>query len=171
MKTTLSALSHSVTGVLLGLILFPLVAFAEAEVNIVDGAAVHGYDVVAYFTEGKPVEGSGDYTASHDGAEYRFASAENRDLFAADPDAYAPQYGGYCAFGTAMGRKFDGDPNAWYIADNKLYLNVNKKVQERWLTDVPGFVKGADNNWPIIQALSDASLESNPPEGLTEGAL
>ena len=171
MKNILSVISRSFVGALLGLALLPLSALAEAEVNVVDGAAVHGYDVVAYFTEGKPVEGSGDYTASHNGAEYRFASAENRDLFESNPEGYAPQYGGYCAFGTAMGRKFNGDPHAWHIEDNKLYLNVSKKVQKRWLKDVPGFVKGADNNWPIIQSLSDASLESNPPAGLTEGAL
>ncbi len=171
MKTTLLSISRSMVGALLGLALFPLAALAEAEVNVVNGAAAQGYDVVAYFTEGKPVEGSGDYTANHDGVEYRFASAENRDLFTANPDSYAPQYGGYCAFGTAMGRKFDGDPHAWHIDDNKLYLNVSKKVQKRWLTDVPGFVKGADNNWPIIQSLSDASLENEPPAGLTEGAL
>ena len=158
-------------GALLGLVLFPVAALAEAEVNVVNGAAVQGYDVVAYFTEGKPVKGSGDFTANHDGAEYHFASAENRGLFTANPEGYAPQYGGYCAFGTAMGRKFNGDPQAWHIDDNKLYLNVSKKVQKRWLTDVPGFVKGANNNWPIIQNLSDATLEKDPPAGLTAGAL
>ena len=171
MQNKLSIVSRSMAGALLGLVMLPFSAFAEAEVHVVDGTAVSGYDVVAYFTEGKPVEGSGEFTASHNGAEYRFSSAENRDLFSANPDAYAPQYGGYCAFGTAMGRKFDGDPHAWHIADNKLYLNLNKKIQARWKKDVPGFVKGADNNWPIIEGLSDAILESSPPEGLTSGAL
>ena len=171
MKNIRSIKSRSIAGALLGLVMLPFAAFSEAEVHVKDGKAVSGYDVVAYFTEGKPVEGNGAFTASHNGAEYQFSSAENRDLFSANPDAYAPQYGGYCAFGTAMGRKFDGDPNAWHIADNKLYLNLNKNIQERWIADVPGFVKGANNNWPIIQSLSDATLESNPPEGLTAGAL
>ena len=171
MQNMLSIKSSSLIGALMGLVMIPFTVFAEAEVNVVDGTAASGYDVVAYFTEGKPMEGSSDFTASHNGAEYHFASAANRDLFSANPEAYAPQYGGYCAFGTAMGRKFNGDPHAWHISDNKLYLNINKQVQERWLGDVPGFVKGADNNWPIIRALSDASLESSPPEGLTTGAL
>lgn len=146
------------------------VAKAETEVNIVKGYAVHGYDVVAYFTKGKPVAGDDRYTAEHDGATYRFSSAEHRDTFTSDPAAYAPQYGGYCAFGTAMGRKFDGDPNAWAIVDNKLYLNLNKEIQARWKENVPGFIKGAENNWPLIRSVADASLEAAPPAGVTLGA-
>lgn len=145
-------------------------AAAETEVNIVDGYAVHGYDVVAYFTKGKPVEGNDQFTAQHEGATYRFANAENRDRFTADPAQYAPQYGGYCAFGTAMGRKFDGDPHAWAIVDDKLYLNLNKNVQARWKEDVPGFIRGAENNWPLIRSVADASLEASPPAGVTVGA-
>ena len=159
------------SALVLALILAPLVSSAGDKVNLVDGVAVHGYDVVAYFTEGKPVEGNGDFTATHDGATYQFSSADNRDKFVENPAAYAPQYGGYCAFGTAMGRKFDGDPTAWRIVDDKLYLNLNKKIQERWVADIPGFIKGAENNWPIIESISDSTLESNPPEGLTAGAL
>jgi YHS domain-containing protein len=155
----------------LAMVLTPFASFAEDEVNIVDGVAVHGYDVVSYFTEGKPVEGNGEFTATHDGATYQFSSADNRDKFVADPVAYAPQYGGYCAFGTAMGRKFDGDPTAWKIVEDKLYLNLNKDIQARWIKDIPGFIKGAENNWPIIESVSDATLESSPPEGLTAGAL
>lgn len=146
------------------------VAVAEAEVNIMEGYAVHGYDVVAYFTKGKPVDGDDRFTAEHEGATYRFSSAEHRDTFTADPAAYAPQYGGYCAFGAAMGRKFDGDPNAWAIVDDKLYLNLNKDVQARWKEDVPGFIRGAENNWPLIRSLADASLEASPPAGVTVGA-
>ncbi len=146
-------------------------AQAAAEVNVNDGYAVHGYDVVAYFNVGAPTQGRDQFTAGYQGATYRFASADNRDRFAADPAAFAPQYGGYCAFGTAMGRKFDGDPTAWRIVDGKLYLNLNKKVQQRWFTDIPGFIRGAENNWPIIAGLTDGQLESNPPAGLTIGAI
>ena len=146
------------------------VAAAAEEVNIVEGYAVHGYDVVAYFTDGKPVPGKDSYTAQHGGATYRFASAAHRDAFAANPDKYAPQYGGYCAFGTAMGRKFDGDPQAWAIVDDKLYLNLNADVQARWKENIPGFLKGAENNWPLIRSLADASLEASPPAGVTLGA-
>ena len=145
-------------------------ATAETEVNIVEGYAVHGYDVVAYFTQGKPVVGSDQFTADYEGATYRFASAEHRDTFTADPAQYAPQYGGYCAFGTAMGRKFDGDPNAWAVVDGKLYLNLNKDIQARWKKDVPGFIRGAENNWPLIRSVADASLEASAPAGVTIGA-
>ena len=92
------------------------------EVNINGGYAVHGYDVLAYFTVGEPTKGDDRFTADYQGARYRFASAENRDSFKADPAKYAPQYGGFCAFGTSVGRKFDGDPHAWRIVDGKLYL-------------------------------------------------
>ena len=147
-------------------------AQAAQEINIVDGYALHGYDPVAYFTLGAPTPGSSQFVAEHDGATYRFASAENRDLFNSDPEHYAPQYGGFCAFGTAMGRKFDGDPNAWRIVDNKLYLNLNKQIQERWLVDIPGFIRSADHNWGIIETVEDAKLadETMAPKGLTIGA-
>lgn len=144
---------------------------AAEEVNINDGYAVHGYDVVAYFTVGQATEGNDQFIAEYQGAQYRFASAENRDRFNEDPAKYAPQYGGFCAFGTSVGRKFDGDPNAWRIVDGKLYLNLNKKVQARWLQDPEGYIRGADHNWPIIASLPDAQLASNPPEGLTQGAI
>ncbi|MEM7042977.1 MAG: YHS domain-containing (seleno)protein [Pseudomonadota bacterium] len=165
------AIRTAMIGVGLALATFAGAATAETEVNINKGYAVHGYDVVAYFTKGQPTEGSDEFQATHDGATYRFASAEHRDAFNADPAKYAPQYGGYCAFGTAMGRKFDGDPHAWKLVDDKLYLNLNKGVQERWLTDVPGFIRGAENNWPIIRSVADSTLESSPPAGLTQGAL
>ena len=144
---------------------------AAQEINVQGGYAVHGYDPVAYFTEGKPVEGSESFTATHDGASYKFATAEHRDMFIADPAKYAPQYGGFCAFGVAMaGRKFDGDPTQWTVKDGKLYLNVNATVQERFRENVPGYIRGADNNWPIIAEIPEATLSSNPPEGLTQGA-
>lgn len=143
---------------------------AAQEVNVQNGYAVHGYDPVAYFTEGRPVEGRDAHTAEHNGATYRFASAEHREMFLADPAKYAPQYGGFCAFGVAMaGRKFDGDPNAWTIDGGKLYLNLNKTVQARFLEDVPGYIRGADNNWPIIAEVPDAALQAQPPAGLTTG--
>ncbi len=146
-------------------------AQAAEEVNIKDGYAVHGYDVVAYFTDGAPTEGDSQYVAEYEGAEYRFANVDNLEAFKADPAKFAPQYGGYCAFGTAMGRKFDGDPHAWRIVDGKLFLNLNKDIQERWLADTDGFIRGADHNWPIIVNLSDSDLENNPPESLTAGAI
>ncbi len=145
-------------------------ARAAEGVNIVDGYAVHGYDVVAYFTKGKPTIGTDLYTTEYDGARYRFASAESRNLFLASPELYAPQYGGYCAFGTAFGRKFDGDPTAWKIVDGKLYLNLNKNVQAKWLIDPEGFIRSADNNWLIVKNIPDTQLVSSQPAGLILGA-
>ncbi|BFM15478.1 YHS domain-containing (seleno)protein [Maricurvus nonylphenolicus] len=139
-----------------GALIFSSLSFASA-VNIgSNDVAIHGYDPVAYFTVNKAVEGSAKYTATHDGAIYRFSSKKNRDLFKADADRYAPQYGGYCAFGVSLNKKFDVDPQAFYIDDNKLYLNLNKDVQKKWLTDVDGYVHSANRKWSGIENLSVA---------------
>lgn len=173
MSIVIKALRSALLSMGLALAIVPVavqMAAGETEVNIVEGYAVHGYDVVAYFKQGKPVAGDSRFTAQHEGVTYRFSSAEHRDAFTSDPASYAPQYGGYCAFGAAMGRKFDGDPNAWAIVDGKLYLNLNKNIQARWKENVPGFVKGANNNWPLIRSIADAQLEASAPEGVTLGA-
>lgn len=135
-----------------------------------DGLMMRGYDPVAYFTDGAATPGSPDITVTHDGATYRFASAANRDAFLADPAKYVPAYGGFCAFGTAMGRKFDGDPEVWKVVEGKLYLNINPKVQSRWEANPDGFITAADHNWAIIRAVPDATLEASPPDGVTLGA-
>jgi YHS domain-containing protein len=135
------------------------IAFAGVQVDAdADGIALKGHDPVAYFTENKPVAGSPDYTASHNGATYRFASAENRDLFAAEPDKYAPQYGGYCAFGTTMQMKIPGDPSAFKVVDDKLYINSSPDIQSRWSQDVPGNIATADGIWPEIVDKSPEEL-------------
>src|SRR5687767_8151432 len=100
--------------------------------------AVEGYDVVAYFTQAKPVRGDSDFTHEWNGATWRFASAAHRDEFAKNPGKYAPQYGGYCAFGVSRGYAVGIDPDAWKIVGGKLYLNYNAEVQRTWLGDVPG---------------------------------
>jgi YHS domain-containing protein len=115
-----------------------------------DGAALRGYDPVAYFTEGGPKRGSPDFKSSYQGSEFHFASAANRDTFAANPEKYAPQYGGYCAYGLTRGYKAATDPAAFKVVDGKLYLNYNAQVQEIWNKDVPGFVKTADAKWPEV---------------------
>ena len=97
-----------------------------------NGVAIKGYDPVAYFTEGAPVEGSEDFTAMHDGATYHFASAANRDAFLADPEKYAPQYGGFCAYAVAQGATAPIDPEAFTVLDEKLYLNYSDHVRAQW---------------------------------------
>jgi YHS domain-containing protein len=138
----------------LGLLSLAQPASAKSAINSSTwaGVAIKGYDPVAYFVESRPVEGSSEFTYEWMGAEWRFASAANRDAFAANPEQYAPQYGGYCAYAVAHGGTADIDPNAWRIVDDKLYLNLSKSVQARWGQDIPGFIAKADANWPEIVA-------------------
>jgi YHS domain-containing protein len=150
----------TIGAVLSGIALHTLPALAAApDVNVdAKGLAVHGYDPVAYFTVGKPQPGSANFTATYQGALYRFASQANADAFRAAPAKYAPQYGGYCAMGVALAKKLDGDPTLWRIVDNKLYLNVNADVQKKWSQDIPGNVKKAEETWPRIKDRPAASL-------------
>lgn len=127
-------------------------ALADGPVNKTwFGNAIEGFDPVAYHTAGKPVEGSSDFEHEWMGATWRFANAENRDLFAADPETYAPAYGGYCAYGVALGHKPNIDPEAWEIIDGQLYLNLDKNIQARWRQDIAGYIEKADANWPNIR--------------------
>jgi len=114
------------------------------------GTAVEGYDVVAYFTDGKPVEGTDDFSVDWKGATWQFSSEENKALFESDPEKYAPQFGGYCAWAVSQGYTASTVPEAWSIVDGKLYLNYSKGVQNTWEQDIPGNIKLADTNWPNI---------------------
>ena len=136
-------------------------ALAGPEVNTAPGAvlvdgkpapglAVHGYDVVAFFTQSQPVQGNATFAAVHKDATYRFASKENLEAFKANPDKYAPAYGGYCAYGVSVGAKFDGDPRYWRIVNGKLYLNLDAGIQEAFLKDVPAALDKAEANWPKL---------------------
>jgi YHS domain-containing protein len=116
-----------------------------------NGLAIDGYDPVAYFTEKKPVKGSPEFPADFQGAIFLFASAAHRDTFAADPDRYAPQYGGYCAYGMAKGYKASIDPAAFSVVGDKLYLNYSETVRSQWLTNILGYIRKADANWPEVQ--------------------
>ena len=118
--------------------------------NVHAGVAVKGYDVVAYFTDGKPVKGSPEFTHWWQGATWQFASAEHRAAFARDPAKYAPQYGGYCAYAVSQGDIVDVDPRQWKIVDGRLYLNANVLAQTLWVRDPAGHIKKGDANWPLI---------------------
>jgi YHS domain-containing protein len=112
------------------------------------GLGAKGYDVVAYFTDGKPVLGSERNEQVYGGVTWRFATAEHRASFAADPEKYLPQYGGFCAWGTANGKLFDVDPvNGWTIVDGKLYLNFNGDINKTFASDSAKFIPKADKNW------------------------
>ena len=112
--------------------------------------AVGGYDPVAYFDSGAPAKGEKTFSFEYKGAEWRFASAENLAKFKANPAAYAPQYGGYCAWAVSQGYTASGDPLVWNIVNGKLYLNYDKSVQANWSKDIPGHIARADRNWPGV---------------------
>lgn len=109
--------------------------------------AIKGYDAVAYFTESTAVKGDSRYSAEYDGAVYYFASAQHQDLFEQAPSKYAPQYGGYCAFGVTQEKKYDIDPTAWAVVDGKLYLNLNAGAQRVWDKDRAGNIESGDAIW------------------------
>ncbi len=113
------------------------------------GVALKGHDPVAYFTVGEPVKGRPEFEHRWQGAVWRFSSAGNRDLFAADPARYAPQYGGYCAYAVSKGHTADISPAAWRIVDGKLYLN-HRFAKGKFEKDVAGAIASADRNWPEI---------------------
>jgi YHS domain-containing protein len=135
------------------LLLATLTSLGSAQAVNTDsaGLALKGFDPVAYFTMQRATPGDPQYTAVHEGATYRFASAANRDTFAKEAAKYAPQYGGYCAFGVAGGYKVKVDPEAFSVRDGKLYLNYDARVQARWLKDVPGYLSKSEANWSALK--------------------
>ena len=112
--------------------------------------AIRGYDPVAYFTESRAVQGSDEFSYEWLGATWHFASAEHRDAFAKEPEKYAPQYGGYCAYGVSQGYAVKIEPDVWSVVDGKLYLNYDKSVQKTWEKDIPGYIAEADKKWPGV---------------------
>jgi hypothetical protein len=115
-----------------------------------NGVALDGQDVVAYFTQNQLVEGSRTFTYRWGDTVWLFSSAKHRDLFAANPLKYAPQYGGYCAKAASEGNLVATQPDAWKIVDGKLYLNYDKAVQAQWMKDIPGNIAAANKYWPGI---------------------
>jgi hypothetical protein len=143
-------------------ILFALLASQSlfaTEYNIdKEGVAIHGYDAVAYFTVGEAKKGDEQYSAVHGNVTYHFASAAHRDLFAADPTGYLPQYGGYCSYGVRLGKKFDIDPAAWAVVDGALYLQLNQGTQVIWKNDLQKNIEIAGRLWPAIRPIPAEQL-------------
>ena len=117
-----------------------------------DHVAVQGYDVVSYFTDGKPVKGSPAHEVSFDDAKWWFKNAIHQEMFNADPERYLPQYGGYCAWAVSQGYTAKGDPHVWRIVGGKLYVNYNASVQRTWEKDIPGHISRGEKNWPAVLA-------------------
>ncbi|MBE7380605.1 MAG: YHS domain-containing protein [Leptolyngbya sp. SIO1E4] len=132
---------------------------ADIYVEETSGLAIRGADPVAYFTESAAVMGSADYEYEWNGATWRFSSAANKEAFKANPEAYAPQYGGYCAKAVSEGNLASVDPRAWKIVDGKLYLNYSADVQAQWVEDIPGNIEKANSFWPEV--LTDKTLWEN----------
>ena len=146
---------RSVVVALAASLAFPSVAFAADPVFVSETAgggraAIRGYDPVAYHLEHKPVSGKAEFTLEWQGAAWRFASAANRDAFKLDPARYAPQYGGFCAFGASRGYKVSTDPAAFAIEGGKLYLNYSTPVANTWNKDRPGYIEKADRGWATL---------------------
>lgn len=131
-------------------------AFAENHAYSTPG--VSGYDPVAYFTDDKAVRGSGFHVTVVDGVTYAFASAEHQKMFEANPQKYLPAYGGHCAYGLGVGKKFVADPEVWKIVEGKLYLNLDKGIQQKWEKDIPGYIKRGDANWVTMKDKKAADL-------------
>jgi YHS domain-containing protein len=118
------------------------------------GLAIHGYDPVAYFEDGRPVKGDAAIGHEWQGATWLFATREHRDTFAADPEKYAPQYGGYCAKAVSENTTADIDPASWSIVGGKLYLNYSPKIKKLWEQDPAGRITRGDANWPGLLSRS-----------------
>lgn len=125
----------------------------NASANFVSNSTVGagGYDLVSYQTGKKPLPGNGNYLATIDNVNYIFANEENLNIFKANQDKYLPQYGGYCAFGASVGKKFIGDPNVYELVDGKLYFNLDNGIKTLWVKDIPGNIVKADKNWKKIK--------------------
>ena len=115
-----------------------------------DGVAVQGYDVVAFFTDNKPVKGNVEFQSLFNGARYYFANADHKKLFDASPAKYEPQFGGFCAYAVSQGYTAKIDVDAFQIVDGRLILQYNKDIREKFNLDTPGNLKKAEKNWPEI---------------------
>lgn len=134
-------------------------ARAAEEMNLIaEGVAIHGYDPVAYFTDGKPVRGLSGFSSEFNGATYHFANAEKRDSFAQSPEAFAPAFGGWCSMGVRVGRKFDIDPAAFKIVDSRLYLQLDLGTQKVWAEDMERNIAIANRIWPSIRSVPASQL-------------
>ena len=145
MKTIILALALVFTSVSAG----PVMAADSIYTSWKNNLAVGGYDTVSFFS-GKPQEGKKEHTLEYAGAEWRFSTEGNLDLFKTNPEAFMPQYGGYCAWAVASNKLANGNPKHWHVEDGKLYLNFNARIKRRWEKDISGFLSKAESYWPAI---------------------
>lgn len=147
LKSTMLAAGIALTA----LVSMPMTTLANEVTNFVeDGYAIKGTDPVAYFTEAKPVAGNKKWSTDYQGVTWLFSSEANLKKFEADPEKYAPQYGGWCATGVSFGFKIPIQPEQWKIVDGKLYLNAHDGAQRHFLKDPKASIARANENWPGI---------------------
>ncbi|MGS2718856.1 YHS domain-containing (seleno)protein [Eionea flava] len=152
--------NKSIRFLLLLFVLASTSAFAKGPINTLEKSGFFGYepselairgaDTVAYFTEGKYIAGSEQFSTQWQGATWQFVSQKHLDLFTHSPEQYAPQYGGYCAYGVSRNYLVKIEPENWTIVDGKLYLNYDDGVQRKWEKDIPGFINKADQQFPEL---------------------
>lgn len=133
-------------------LLFSFSSLAKAPIytSFFSNQAVSGYDTVAYFTQSKPVQGRKKFSYKYKGENWYFSTNQHLNLFKADPEKYAPQYGGYCAYAVAKNDTASSDPEQWTIVNGKLYLNYNAEIKYKWLKNKTEFIQQADQNWPSV---------------------
>jgi YHS domain-containing protein len=137
----------------LGLLLLTTSVYAgedEIYTTFFSNAGAGGYDVVAYFTDGKPMQGDDKFSTTYKNADWYFSSKDHLEKFEANPELYVPQYGGYCAWAVANGDTASGDPLQWTVLNNKLYLNYNADIQAKWTADRDNLIVLGDKNWPGV---------------------
>jgi YHS domain-containing protein len=148
MNNLTRALTQSLSGIFVAAVVAtPLLAGQGMIATGPDNVAIKGYDTVAYFTDGKPVKGRSEFAYTWNDVEWHFANAAHRDLFAGNPERYAPQFGGFCAMGLSMDKQAVADPTAWTIVDGKLYLKFSESARDRWRKDKAANIEKAEANW------------------------
>ena len=143
-----------ITSLSLFLLLLSSLSFAADPVytGLFSHKALGGYDSVAYFSLGKAVKGLAQFNYRYQGAIWYFSNDRHLALFSQNPQQYAPQYGGYCAYAIANNEIVSSDPQQWSIINDKLYLNYDAEVQQLWLQQQDKYIHQADRNWPHIIA-------------------
>jgi len=139
----------------LALFVLTTVAYAQNQYFSKNGIAIKGYDPVAFFSENAAVQGSKEHSYKWNGTTWQFKNAENLNSFKSAPEKYAPQFGGYCAYGASENHKAPTEPEAFTIVDNKLYLNYNMDVLKMWRMDTKGRIAKAEMNWPSLKDKKD----------------
>lgn len=142
----------------LALILVATIATTATAASDISVVGASGYDLVAYHTEMMPVKGLGYHVTVHEGTTYAFSTEENLKLFKENPEKFLPQFGGYCAYGVSVGKKFVADPLVWHVEDGRLYFNLDKDIQKQWNKDLKGNIRKGRQNWDEIRYIDPSKL-------------